>query len=117
MGFAYYGVYAAWLEVGRVEYLRDRGLIYRDIEDLGKLLAVHKLEIDYLSPAKYDDLITVRTRVTALSKSRIDFESEIVHSTDNHLIARGRVGLACLDPNGRPQRIGKELAEACAPSS
>ena len=117
MGFAYYGVYAAWLEVGRVEYLRERGLVYRDIEDLGKLLAVHRLEIDYLSPARYDDLLTVITRVTALGKSRIDFESEIVRGEDDCLIARGRVGLACLDVDGRPQRIGKELAAACAPCS
>jgi acyl-CoA thioester hydrolase len=116
MGFAYYGVFAAWLEVGRVEYLRQRGLVYRDVEDGGRLLAVRRLEVDYLSPARYDDLLSVRTRATGTGKSRVDFESEIVRRDDGQLLARGRVGLVCLDPQGRPRRLGEELARACAPS-
>ncbi len=115
MGFAYYGCYAAWLEVGRVEHLRERGLIYRDVEDLGKLLAVRRLEVDYLSPARYDDMVTVRTSVAAAGKSRVDFESEIVREEDEKLLARGRVRLACLDREGRPQRLGEELSRACTP--
>jgi len=115
MGFAYYGVYAAWLEVGRVEYLRARGMVYRDVEDSGRLLAVRRLEVDYLAPARYDDQIIVRTRVTAIGKSRVDFESEILREADEKLLARGRVRLACLDRKGRPQRLGKELSRVCAP--
>ncbi len=115
MGFAYYGCYAAWLEVGRVEYLRERGMIYRDIEDLGRLLAVRKLEVDYLVPARYDDEVTVRTRVTAIGKSRVDFESEIMREADDRLLAQGRVRLACLDRDGRPQRLGEELSKVCEP--
>jgi acyl-CoA thioester hydrolase len=117
MGFAYYGCYAAWLEVGRVEFLRERGMVYRDVEDLGKLLAVRHLSVDYLAPARYDDLLVVRTRTAAVGKSRVDFESEIVRESDGQTVARGRVRLACLDREGRPQRLGEELTRACAPSS
>jgi acyl-CoA thioester hydrolase len=114
MGFVYYGVYATWLEVGRVEYLRQRGLAYKDIEDSGLLLAVRKLEIDYLAPARYDDLICVQTLVTAIGKSRIDFESRIMRGDE--LLATGRVGLACLTHQGRPQRISQEIKKACLPA-
>lgn len=117
MGFAYYGCYAAWLEVGRVEYLRDKGLSYRDVEEAGRFLAVRRLEVDYLAPARYDDLLVVRTRVTGTGKSRVDFESEVVREADGETLARGKVRLACLDRAGRPQRLGEELAEACAVSS
>ncbi len=117
MGFAYYGCYAAWLEVGRVEYLRDRGLAYGDVEEAGRFLAVRRLEVDYLAPARYDDLVIVRTRAAGAGKSRVDFDSEIVREADGETLARGKVRLACLDRAGRPRRLGEELREACAPSS
>jgi acyl-CoA thioester hydrolase len=115
MGFAYYGCYAAWLEVGRVEYLRERGMVYRDVEDLGRLLAVRRLEIDYLAPARYDDLLLIRTCVADAGKSRVDFETEVLRESDGQLLARGRVRLACLDREGRPQRLGEELTRVCTP--
>ena len=87
MGFAYYGCYAAWLEVGRVEYLRERGLAYRDIEAEGSFLAVRRLEVDYLAPARYDDEIAVRTRVAGAGKSRVDFESEIVRAAGGEVLS------------------------------
>lgn len=116
MGFAYYGCYAAWLEVGRVEYLRERGIVYRDVEAGGQLLAVRRLEVDYLSPARYDDELLVRTRVTGAGKSRVDFDSEIARAKGGEPVARGRVGLVCLDRDGRPQRMGERLREVCAAS-
>ncbi|HOX07031.1 MAG TPA: thioesterase family protein [Planctomycetota bacterium] len=114
MGFAYYGNYAAWFEVGRVEFLRERGLAYRDVEAGGRLLAVRELSVQYLSPARYDDLITVRTRVAECGKSRVTFENEILR--EGRVLATGRVVLACLDRSGRPTRLGAELEKACAAS-
>jgi acyl-CoA thioester hydrolase len=116
MGFAYHGCYAAWLEVGRVELLRERGLVYRDIEDSGRFLAVHRLELEYLAPARYDDLLLVRTRVTGVGKSRVEFTSELQRAADGTLLAKGKVLLACLDNSGRPQRLGEDLSRACAAS-
>jgi acyl-CoA thioester hydrolase len=117
MGFAYYGCIAAWLEVGRVEYLRERGLTYREVEDAGQLLAVRRLEVDYLSPAQYDDVVVVRTRVADMGKSRLEFESELHCEADRRQLASARVTLACLDRRGRPRRLGEELLRACAPAS
>ena len=128
MGFAYYGAYAAWLEVGRVEFLRERGLSYREVEAAGQLLADRELHLDYLAPARYDDLLSIRTRVAERTKSRVAFQSEILMvvgepqpATDhrppkNGLLARGRVVLVCLDRSGRPQRLSDELVKACAAS-
>jgi acyl-CoA thioester hydrolase len=115
MGFAYYGAYAAWLEVGRVEFLRERGLAYRDVEASGLLLAVRELHLEYLLPARYDDLITVRTRAAEVRKSRVIFESEILR--DGQVLARGRVVLACLErSSGKPCRLSEELLKTCAPA-
>lgn len=114
MGFAYYGVYAAWLEVGRVEFLRERGLRYVDVEAGGGFLAVRELHLDYLAPARYDDLLTVRTRVAETGHSRLEFASEVLR--DGALLARARVVLACLDRSGRPRRLGAEVLKACAGS-
>lgn len=135
MGFAYYGAYAAWLEVGRVEFLRERGLSYREVEAAGQLLAVRELHLDYLAPARYDDLLSIRTRVAERTKSRVAFQSEILLVVGDRLpavaarhavpllrppktglLARGRVVLVCLDRSGRPQRLSDELVKACAAS-
>ena len=114
MGFAYYGAYAAWLEVGRVEYLRERGLAYREVESAGRFLAVREFRMEYLSPARYDDLLTVRTRAGEIGKSRVEFLSEVLR--DGQCLARGRVELVCLDRAGRPQRLSDEVIRACAGS-
>lgn len=122
MGYAYYGVYAAWLEVGRVEHLRARGLSYREIEAAGMFLPVRELHLDYLAPARYDDELAVRTRAVELGKSRVVFESEIRtvagagSADDGRLLARGRVTLACVDRAGRPRRLTEEVRLACAAS-
>jgi acyl-CoA thioester hydrolase len=114
MGFAYYGAYAAWLEVGRVEFLRERGLDYRAVEAAGRFLAVRELHLEYLAPARYDDLLAIRTRVAEAGKSRLEFHSEILR--DEAVLARARVLLACLDRAGRPQRLGDEVLKACSAS-
>ena len=117
MGYAYYGVYAAWLEVGRVEHLRARGVSYRELEAAGQFLPVRELHLEYLAPARYDDEVAVLTRVVELGKSRAVFESELSREGDRQLLARARVVLACLDRQGRPRRLGEELIRACAPGS
>lgn len=114
MGFAYYGAYAAWLEVGRVEFLRERGLAYRDLEAAGQYLAVRELRVEYLVPARYDDELLVRTTVGETGKSRVAFESEILRAEGETLLARAHVGLVCLDRRGRPRRVSPEVLRACA---
>ncbi len=77
MGYVYYGNYATYYEVGRVEALRQLGLSYKKMEDEGVMLPVIDYSIKYFKPAFYDDLLTVRTTIKELPAARIHFEYEI----------------------------------------
>jgi acyl-CoA thioester hydrolase len=73
MGYCYYGNYASYFEVARVEALRQRGISYKELEQNGILLPVKQLEITYHQPAKYDDLLEIRTQIVQLEGVRIAF--------------------------------------------
>ncbi len=73
MGYCYYGNYASYFEVARVEALRNCNISYKSLEQSGILLPVKKFEITYHQPAKYDDLLTIHTRITQLEGVRIGF--------------------------------------------
>lgn len=77
MGYVYYGNYATYLEVARVETMRDLGVSYKSLEDKGIMMPVLDLNVKYIKPVLYDDLITVKTIIKELPKSRIKFEYEI----------------------------------------
>lgn len=73
MGYCYYGNYASYFEVARVEALREKGVLYKELEQRGILLPVRKFEINYHQPAKYDDLLEIKTRIDQLDGVRIGF--------------------------------------------
>ena len=73
MGYAYYGNYAAYFEVARVETLRKLGISYKELEDGGIILPVRDYKIKYLKPAYYDDEITIKTRISTIPKFRFQF--------------------------------------------
>lgn len=78
MGYVYYGNYAEYFEVGRVEAIRSLGMTYRGMEEeLGVMMPVKSLNIKYLRPVFYDDLITIKTMITSLPERNITFHSEI----------------------------------------
>ena len=79
MGYVYYGNYAQYYEVGRVEALRQLGLSYKSIEDNGMILPVYTFNIKYFRPAYYDDLLTVKTLIKEIPVTRINFEYEILN--------------------------------------
>ena len=81
MGFVYYGNYATYFEIGRVEALRNLGISYKDMEDGGISLPVVEYRIKYIKPAFYDDLLTVVTRIKALPTAKIEFEYETFNSS------------------------------------
>ena len=82
MGYCYYGNYAAYLELGRVELLREHKIVYKELEDLGILLPVSELSIKYLFPAKYDDLLKIQTKISDLQGARIYFSYEIYNENE-----------------------------------
>jgi acyl-CoA thioester hydrolase len=73
MGYCYYGNYAAYFEVARVESLRALDISYKELEDEGLLLPVLDFSIKYYIPAYYDDLLTIECSITELPSSRIKF--------------------------------------------
>ena len=91
MGFCYYGNYAQYLEVARVETLRKHGISYKELEEKGILLPVRNYSIKYVSPAKYDDLLAIHTEIKKLEGSRIIFSYEI--HKDHQLIATAETEL------------------------
>ena len=76
MGYVYYGNYATYYEVGRVEALRKLGMSYKEMEDEGIMLPVLSFNIKYFKPAFYDDLLTIKTSITEMPNTRIKFEYE-----------------------------------------
>jgi acyl-CoA thioester hydrolase len=77
MGYAYYGNYLEYYEVGRTEMIRQLGLTYKYLEDNGVILPVKSVQSTYHAPAKYDDLLTIRTSLKEMPAARITFIYEI----------------------------------------
>lgn len=96
MGYAYYGVYAQYYEVGRVEALREIGFSYREMEERGIMLPVVDFSINYKKPAFYDDEITVTTSIREIPGTRFHFEYECYNSS-KELLNTGKVTLVFID--------------------
>src|SRR5580704_6445232 len=77
MGLLHHANYLVYFEQGRIELLRARGLSYKDLEDQGYLLVLTKLEVRYRAPARYDDLLTLKTTVVKTTAVRIDHRYEL----------------------------------------
>lgn len=80
MKYVYYGNYAEYLEVARVELFRSIGISYDEIEKKGIWLPVSEYNIKYLKPAKYDEILEIRTFIKQKPNVRIYFEYEIYNS-------------------------------------
>ncbi len=115
MGYVYYGDYAEFLEVGRVEALRSLGFPYRRLEEEGVMLPVHDLAVKYHRPARYDDLVMVRTTINALPSVRIVFTYEL-RNERGELLTEASTTLVFVDrATMRPARAPQALLEALRP--
>jgi acyl-CoA thioester hydrolase len=114
MGVVYYGNYAQYLEVGRAEAIRSLGLTYRELEETGVLMPVTRLELNYLRPARYDDLLTVKTCLRELPGNSITFYGEIFNQTGK-LLTTGLVTLAFLYTTGKTGKAPDPITERLMP--
>jgi acyl-CoA thioester hydrolase len=103
MGVAHHSAYPVWLEIGRTEALRAKGVSYAQLEAAGVLLAVVALEVRYKRPARYDDLLELRTELVRAGHVKIEHRYELLR--DAIVLATGSTTLACLDRNGRPRQL------------
>lgn len=109
MGLLHHANYLIFFEQGRTELLRSHGLSYKALEDQGFLLVLTKIEVKYRWPARYDDLLTLKTIVTRTTSVRIDHRYELY--CEGRLLAEGASTLACIDRDGRPQALPDFLRE------
>lgn len=102
MGVVYHGNYAQYFEMGRVEWLRNIGISYKWMEENGVMLPVVSLSMNYKKPARYDDLITVKTIFKSQSTVKIEFDYEI-YNEQGELLTIAHSVLVFVDmKTGRP---------------
>lgn len=93
MNVVYYGNYAQYFEIGRVESMRALGFTYKRMEDEGVIMPVVELHTRFLRPATYDDLLTIKTQIRTLPTAhQVEFFQE-VYNEENKMLAAGRVVL------------------------
>ena len=115
MQYVYYGNYATYYEVGRVEVLRKLGMSYRSLEESGIMMPVLETHSYYLRPAKYDDLLTIKITIPKLPLVKIKFEYEIFLE-DGIKIHTGDTTLAFIDmETGKPIKAPERMIELLGP--
>ena len=115
MGYVYYGNYARFYEIGRVEALRSIGFHYKEMEASGVMMPVYENHSRYLQPARYDDLLNITITIPALPKARIVFQSAIrneagllLHTGETTLVFQRR-------DSGRLRAAPEPLLQALKP--
>jgi acyl-CoA thioester hydrolase len=111
MGLAYHAHYLVWFETGRTELMRAIGCPYVELEDRhGIFFPVVEVGAKYVAPARYDEQLDLRTRVTRVGGARVRFEYRLTRD-DRTELARGFTEHAAVGSNGRPMRLPRELRE------
>ncbi len=97
MNVVYHGNYAQYFEVARAEAIREMGITYKEMEEMGIVMPIVELHTKFLRPAKYDDLLTIKTQLRELpTDHRIEFHHEVCNE-EGKLLTIGRIVLYFLD--------------------
>jgi len=109
-GVVYHGNYLPWFEVGRTELLRGMGLAYSEFEkEYGLFLTVVEAHLQYIRPARYDDVIEIGTWTSSVGRVRFRLDHRLRQESSGEVICRGHVVLACVGQDGRPVGLPEEL--------
>lgn len=114
MGIVHHGTYISYFEVGRVEYMRRRGLNYTSWTEMGFHLPVVEAYVRYRRSVRFDELVVIETRLTELERVRVRFAYRLLRPTENGLeevLAEGNTLLACVGTDHVPRRLPQQ-AEA-----
>jgi acyl-CoA thioester hydrolase len=112
MGMVYYGNYFTFFEVGRVEYMRERGIAYKQMEgEDDSYIVVTEASCRYLRPARYDDLLRIRTRVSESRRRSIRFSYEILRHASSEVLATGETLHIICNREGRPKSLPEKYRE------
>jgi len=114
MGVAHHANYISWFEIARTEMMRSEGVAYKDMEDLGLLLPVLDVHVQYRKPAHYDDLLTITTSITSFSPARFEFSYEVRRNQEDskgevssEVLATGTSLHMWLNKDWKPARLHK----------
>ncbi len=107
-GIVYYANYLKFIERARSEWLRELGVDQLRLKAGGLVFAVRHLEADYLSPARFDDLLAVETGLNTLGSARIVMDQRVLRG--ERVLFAARVTVVCVAENGRPARIPADVA-------
>lgn len=106
MGVVYHGNFFTWFEIGRVELCRQLGFEYKQMEaEDNCYIVVAEAQCRYKRPVRFDDLLTIRTRVTGTKRRTIHFSYEIRNSASGELVATGETTHVICDRLGRPKSL------------
>jgi acyl-CoA thioester hydrolase len=111
MGVVYHTNYLIWFEVGRGEYMRQKGGDYTDFEAQGFYLPVSELDARFIASARYGDLVTIRTWTEEMRSRSLTFAYEVVMQETGQVLVTGRTRHICTDREGRVKVIPKEMKE------
>jgi len=112
MGVVYYANYLVWFEIGRTDFCSQHGFAYRDMEqEEGLYIMVAEARCRYKAPARYDDELEVRTRLTGMRRRVLIFGYEIYRPRTDELIAQGETVHVITDRDGRPRTLPEKYRE------
>jgi acyl-CoA thioester hydrolase len=106
-GYAHHASSLTWFEMGRTELLRASGYTYRDMEQAGLFVVVARVECRYHRPARYDDLLRLKTTVTRVTTARIEHDYQLYRGSE--LLTEAHIVLCCVDRDAQPQRLPEWL--------
>lgn len=109
MGVVHHANFLTYFEMGRTELLRANGYDYRRVEEGGVFMVIVEASCRYRRPARYDDLLRLRTVVTRVGPAKIEHEYQLFRGEE--LLADGHTTLACVDRTGQLQRVPDWLRE------
>jgi acyl-CoA thioester hydrolase len=112
MGLAYHANYLVWCDVARTQYLRERSVSYRELEQRGFRLAVVEAQVRYRSPVRYDDRVRIRCWVRDVSSRGVEFGYLMERPEDARPVATARTALIVLDENYAITRIPADVRSA-----
>ena len=113
MGIVYHANYLVWMEIGRVEYCRAAGIVYRDLErDEGILLTVVEASCRYSSPALYDEEVTIRTWVAEAHSRMVRFGYQMVEAEANRRLATGETKHIFCNRDRKPIKLPEKYRAA-----
>ena len=115
MGVAHHSHYVVWCEQARTEYMRSRGISYREIERTGILLPVVAVSLRYKAPAAYEDLVRVRCWVRAASRRHVEFGYVVERADDSAVLATARTTLMPIDADRARSKIPDHVLEKLVP--